>query len=268
MARKRIGELLVERGAITPKQLEEGLEHHRKTRSRLGVALIQKGFITEGQLVRCLSEALNIPEVDLSSIQPEWSAIHTLRARFCEQHALFPFALDTAKGRKFLQVAMSDPLDFPAVEEIEFTTGLKVSVRLATLSSVRGLIRRYYHKVDAAPADGSSPLQVTHHKAGGGTVQLSSGEDEVIEGEAVETTPLPRITRPPPFTPKEPPKSARPKGSPAESISADLDYLFGVNDGPERVEQLERKFWALLRAMAKKGLITKEEFNEALGEEP
>ena len=55
MARKRIGELLVERALINAAQLEEGLAHHRQTRVRLGVALIQKGFITEDQLANALA---------------------------------------------------------------------------------------------------------------------------------------------------------------------------------------------------------------------
>src|SRR5262245_18826762 len=64
MARKRIGELLLERKAITPQQLEQGLAHHRKTRQRLGVALIQLGFLTESALAQVLSAALNIPAID------------------------------------------------------------------------------------------------------------------------------------------------------------------------------------------------------------
>src|SRR5205823_1215578 len=86
MARKRIGELLLERKVITVPQLEEGLALHRQTRQRLGVALIQKGFVTEEQLVQVLSEALSIGTVDLKATTAEWSAIHMLRARFCESN--------------------------------------------------------------------------------------------------------------------------------------------------------------------------------------
>src|SRR5678815_5069210 len=105
MARKRIGELLLERKAITPEQLEQGLSHHKKTRQRLGVALIQLGFLSETGLAQALSEALNIPAIDLESIQPEWGAIHTLRSRFCESHDLFPYALESNKNRKLLPVS-------------------------------------------------------------------------------------------------------------------------------------------------------------------
>ncbi|NPC85287.1 general secretion pathway protein GspE, partial [Pyxidicoccus fallax] len=166
MARKRIGELLLEQRAISVAQLEAGLAAHRKSGQRLGATLVAQGAITEATLAGALSQALGLPQVDLSAVTPEWAAVHMLRARFCEQHELFPFALESTGGRRQLVVAMSDPLNVTAVEEIEFTTGLKVSPRVAALSSVRSAILRYYHKVPVtvanaavtAPAPAARPL--------------------------------------------------------------------------------------------------------------
>ncbi|NOK39149.1 general secretion pathway protein GspE, partial [Corallococcus exercitus] len=157
MARKRIGELLVERGAITPAQLEAGLAAQRQTRQRLGVTLIGQGAITEATLAQALSEALGMPQVDLAAITPDWAAVHLLRARFCEQHDLFPYALENVGGRRQLVVAMADPLNITAIEEIEFTSGLKVSGRVTALSAVRGAILRYYHKVPVATGPRPAP---------------------------------------------------------------------------------------------------------------
>src|SRR3954462_1560146 len=86
--RKRIGEILVERGAITPEQLEAGLKAQRQTQQRLGATLVSQGLITEPMLVQALSEALGIPVVDLRTVNPDWAAVHLVRARFCEQHEL------------------------------------------------------------------------------------------------------------------------------------------------------------------------------------
>src|SRR5215217_1043533 len=123
---------------------------------RLGAVLIAQGAITEATLAAVLSEALGLPQVALGELQPEWSAIHMLRARFCEQHDLFPYALEAVRGRRHLRVAMSDPLDVPAIEEIEFTTGLKVLAGVAPLSEVRQAILRWYHKGSpAAPGSGA-----------------------------------------------------------------------------------------------------------------
>lgn len=262
MARKRIGELLVERKAITPDQLEQGLAHHRKTRQRLGVALIQLGFLTESALAQVLSQALSIPAIDLETIQPEWGAIHMLRSRFCESHDLFPYAMEGAKGRKLLLVAMSDPMNVPALEEIEFSTGLKVSPRIATLSAVRRSIMRWYHKVnpDTAQLDAHT---MTIIQKGEVTHQVPP-EEEVLQGEplgAEDPVPTDRSALVEMIKERESKTKAR------DSIASDLDFLFGKRDDANPVEALEQKFWALMRLMAKKGLISKDEFSAELDED-
>lgn len=274
MARKRIGELLLEHGVINRAQLEEGLAHHRTTKQRLGVALIQKGFVREDQLAEALGEALGIPLVDLRSAQVDWSAVHLARARFCETHDLFPYALESIRGRKQLVVAMSDPLNLPAIEEIEFTTGLKVSQRLAPLSQVRAAILRYYHKVNPEDAEEGS---MTLLQRGGGQRVISMTpsppeEEEVITGEELgpsdtaggaELAAL--IAR------REKERRARRHAGETRTSSTtvadaarDLDYLFGGHQEVSELEALERKFWALMRIMARKGLITNEEFQKEL----
>ncbi len=132
-----LGRLCWSGGAITPEQLEAGLEAQRQTQQRLGATLVSQGAITEPMLVQALSEALSMPVVELRRSTVDWAAVHLVRARFCEQHELFPYALESVGGRRQLVVAMTDPLNQPAIDEIEFTTGLKVSPRVAALSAVR-----------------------------------------------------------------------------------------------------------------------------------
>ncbi len=276
MARKRIGELLLERGIITRDQLEEGLSHQRTTRQRLGVALIQKGFLSEAQLVQVLGEALGIPLVDLRTVQVDWSAVHMLRARFCETHELFPFALAADRGRKQLLVAMSDPLNVPALEEIEFTTGLKVSARLAPLSAVRAAILRYYHKVnpDDSPAGTMTLIQR------GGSIRVvpvdqpEAEEEEVIVGEEIPASEISErtaladlIARREEQRRQRRKSGSAPTSKPVAEAAKDLDYLFGMREDTDEHEALERKFWALMRIMARKGLITKDEFQKELDDE-
>ena len=291
----------------------------RERRQRLGAVLIAQGAITEGTLAQVLSEALGLPTVALAELQPEWSAIHMLRARFCEQHELFPYALDTARGRRLLRVAMSDPLNVPALEEIEFTTRLKVSAHVAPLSQVRAAIQRYYHKVAPAAA-GERPGQVVG--PGGVVLQLDLADEGVAgaelpaleaseaeaegvivgealpAGESTERHALARLIErreaqrreareaagrgaqaPAGARPPAPPPTAaaagRASAAPAASsaLQADLAYLLGGPRTPREasdVEELERKFWALMRLMARKGLLTREEFVRELddAEEP
>jgi len=290
MARKRIGELLLEQRAISVAQLEAGLAAHRKSGQRLGATLIAQGAITEATLAGALSQALGLPLVDLAATPPEWAAVHMLRARFCEQHDLFPIALENTGGRKQLVVAMSDPLNVTAVEEIEFTTGLKVSPRVAPLSTVRGAILRYYHKVPVAAPSAARPP--TPDRPAARPVKAAppvaprpaapppeEDDEEVIigeelpPGEMTQRTSLAELIR----EREEQHKQKRGQGGGAKpkpqppgngGVLDDLNYLFGqAREDPDRVEELERKFWALMRIMARKGLLTNEEFARELDEE-
>jgi hypothetical protein len=277
----------MERGAITPEQLEAGLKAQRQTQQRLGATLVSQGLITEPMLVQALSEALGIPVVDLKTVNPDWAAVHLVRARFCEQHELFPYALESVGGRRRLVVAMTDPLNQPAIEEVEFTTGLKVSPRMATLSSVRAAILRYYHKV-APPAAPSANAQA--RTPAGGTARagqkrpappatppgssLLGDDEEVIIGEEVpplektDRTALADLIKEREERKRKKQKTEGKSRSAAASLGVldDLEYLIGGNlrEEPDRVEELERKFWALMRIMARKGLLTKEEFTSEL----
>lgn len=253
MGRKRIGDLLVERKVISVQQLEAGLLAQKQTGLRLGATLLQMGAITEIQLAITLAQSLGLPSVDLARAQVDWSAVHMLRARFCETHEVFPFGIE-GKGtpNKKLMVAMVDPLNRNAVEEIEFTTGLVVSIRVATQSHVRAAILRYYHKVSP---DGSSKI------SSGSAIRYSpistADQEPIIDGEEL------------------PPEAPAPidaavgttgvfnrllsKGKAGTSVAKDLDYLFGTTGEEAPVEKLERKFWLLLRILARKGVISREE---------
>lgn len=239
MARKRLGELLLEQGALTQPQLDACLAAQKQTHQRLGVLLVQKGYITETRLSSALSEALGIALVKLEQ-PPDWSAVHMLRPRFCEQNDLFPFGLDRTGPRKQLLVAMADPLNTPAISEIEFTTGLTVGVRLAGLSQIRSAILRYYHKGQGEP--GRPPAGVAVPGVPKGSLPADDEHDEIIVGEEL-----------PPLAKKA-------------ELKEDLAFLFGSPLEADAVEKLEKKFWALMRVLSRKGLVTKDEFARELEE--
>ncbi len=239
MPRKRIGEVLLEKGAITQPQLDACLATQKQTHQRLGVLLVQKGYVTEAALSSALSEGLGIPLVRLDHA-PDWSAVHMLRPRFCEHNDLFPYGLDRTGERKQLLVAMADPLNAPAISEIEFTTGLAVGVRLASLSAIRAAILRYYHKGQGEP--GRPPAPVKPGAVRVVTAPLEDEHDDIIVGEE-----LPPETR----------KAA---------LKEDMAFLFGSAVEEEPSEKLEKKFWALMRVLERKGFVTREEFSKELEE--
>jgi hypothetical protein len=247
MSRKRIGELLLERGAITRQQLDEGLEAQQRTRQRLGVTLIQMGVISEVQLAQVLAQSLGLATVDLVAVQVDWSAVHLLRSRFCETHELFPFAIDKAGPRKRVMVALSDALNQAALEEIEFTTGLAVAPYVSTHSQIRAAILRYYHKVpDGLVKVAAPPVER------GAPPPPPEDEPPTVVGEEIVGHP------------------AAPSGDllreARASTARDLDFLFGNKGEAEPTEKLEHRFWALMRLLDRKGLVSRAEFFKELGD--
>lgn len=259
MARKRIGELLVDAGAITREQLEAGLAAQLQGRKKLGLTLVELGALSERQLAQVLAASLSLKVVDLKAAAVDWSAVHMLRARFCESHELFPYGIE-GKGtpQKKLLIATSDPLNLSAQEEVAFTTGLQVGVAVATYGQVREAILKYYHKVTLD--DGGTMTVVDR---GGAARDLGDqappppppdDEPAVIVGEEIKSGPHP--------------VPAPGKRSLAATVSRDLDFLFGgaAEDG-ESIEKLERQFWALLRLLTKKGVLSRDEFLRELEKE-
>ena len=96
--KKRLGEILLERGLIDVDQLNSALAHQRQWGMRLGTALVAKGFIAEGMLTRVLSESLGIPMVDLARVVVDQHALQIVPRRLAEQYDVFPIA-DTSSTR-------------------------------------------------------------------------------------------------------------------------------------------------------------------------
>jgi hypothetical protein len=175
--------------------------------------------------------------VDLDQVTADWNAVQLLRAAVCEAYGLFPYAFEAIQGRQQLLVAMVDPLNLAAVEEVEFTAGMPVSARLAPQAAVHAAILRHYHQVSLPPEEAEARRE----------------EDEVIEG--VEMAP-------PPKPPRIAPVAALSAQGQVQRTEYPADFL---DDGLAE-EVWRRRFWALVRLLVKKGIVTQAEVNAALGE--
>jgi len=115
VAKKRIGELLIERGAIDDRQLTSALSFQREQGGRIGQALVTKGFLTEEQLVAALGEELALPVIDIPN-QVDAEALKLLKAHFCETHDAFPLHVDSAPagGRRTLTLVLAALCPFTA----------------------------------------------------------------------------------------------------------------------------------------------------------
>ena len=147
MSRKRLGEILVDAGVISHRQLEHALFEQRRWGGQVGKILIDEGFVTEDILVRALGKQLNLPVVTLDNAQVGRETLSKVSVDFAEQHGVFPFNLEG----KFLDVAMSDALNMGIIDELRIRTRLNVRPHLADSSQIDKAIRKHYkHEMDVA----------------------------------------------------------------------------------------------------------------------
>lgn len=141
--RKKIGDLLKEAGLITEAQILEALEQKRKTQ-KLGDALVEQGYITEKQLLNVLQIQLNLESVSLYQYPIDERLVDLLPKERARKNLVIPIKLD---GNK-LTVAMNDPLDFYAIQEVEATTGYMLQPAIATKDDILQTINRLYDGID------------------------------------------------------------------------------------------------------------------------
>jgi len=142
MAVKKLGELLVESGLITEAQLAEVLEESKKSSgTRIGTILVKKGYATEIDISQTLSFQLNIPFMDISSAIIDPEAIKLVSEKLAKKYLVIPLYFEG----KVLVVAMADPLNLNAIDDVSFSTGLQVRPCVATASDIAEAIRIHYH---------------------------------------------------------------------------------------------------------------------------
>jgi len=138
--RTRLGDLLVQQGVISPEQLSEALAHQQVTGERVGQALVSTGVLTEAQLVATLATQVGLSFVDLGEHPVDPSAVARVPAALCRRSTLLPIGLDAERR---LVVAMADPGDVVAVDDIRSITGLDVQPVVATRDDLRTAIERF-----------------------------------------------------------------------------------------------------------------------------
>jgi len=136
---KQLGQILIELGYITPEQLETALEEHRKTPKSLGRVLIDLGMIKEADLVRALAEQVGLEFVDLNEFPIDATATVLLPEALSRRYRAIP--IGERDGR--LLVAMSDPANVYALDDIRTITGREVQPVVATANDVEQAIQKF-----------------------------------------------------------------------------------------------------------------------------
>lgn len=137
----RIGQILIDSGAITEEQLEEVLIKQKTSKKRIADILVEDGIITEQQVCKALEKQLFIPYLDLDTVQIDTEALgDIIPENLAQQYMVIPVSLE---GR-FLTVAIADPLNYKALNDIAIYTKLKIKPVIAEQTKINGKIREIY----------------------------------------------------------------------------------------------------------------------------
>lgn len=148
MKYKRLGEMLVDVGAISEDQLKEALAGQKETGERLGTYLVTHNYITEDQLIRILQMQLGIDFIDLNKVKIDPALVSLVPRNLAKQYRVVPVKLD----KDSLYLAMEDPLNFMAIEAVKNASHKRIIPMIAYSSSMDRALSVFYENEGAAKA--------------------------------------------------------------------------------------------------------------------
>ena len=147
----RLGDVLVNNGVITAEELQKGLELQKGSGRKLGETLVDEGLATEENIARALSNQFHYDMVDLQNVEIEQDVLSLVPASVLKKHKALPFEY-SPDNMNVLRVAMSDPMDIAAMDDINIITNLQVEPVVATTGSVMLALDRYYGQAEVNSA--------------------------------------------------------------------------------------------------------------------
>ncbi|RQW82762.1 MAG: type IV-A pilus assembly ATPase PilB [Geobacter sp.] len=178
MQPSRLGELLVRSNLITKDQLQRALEEQKNSggQLRLGAVLVKEGYISESELTAFLSKQYSVPSINLAEFEIDPTVVKLLPVEVVQKYQAIP----VNRSGSTLILAMSDPSNIFAIDDIKFMTGYNVEVVVASDTGIKSAIDKYYDQ-SASLADMMSDLDMDDMEI-------------VAEHEEVDVTSLERAT--------------------------------------------------------------------------
>src|SRR5688572_9106218 len=171
----RIGELLLKEKRITPEQLQEALNYQRQNGGKLGFNLIKLGYVKDDEITALLSKQYGVPSIALAQFEIDPGVVKLVPAETAQKYQIVPLS----RAGATLTIAMTDPTNVFAMDDIKFMTGYNVEPVVASETAVIEAIQKYYGKAAAAPASpGASALEVASRALEDMPI-LAEGADDV-----------------------------------------------------------------------------------------
>src|SRR5580692_8596639 len=144
----RIGELLLKEKRITPDQLQQALNLQKTDGGKLGFNLVKMGFVKDEEITALLSKQYGVPSINLTQFEIDPAVIKLIPADTAQKYQIIPLS----RAGATLTIAMTDPTNVFAMDDIKFMTGYNVEPVVASETAVTESITRYYALGKAATA--------------------------------------------------------------------------------------------------------------------
>jgi type IV pilus assembly protein PilB len=149
----RIGELLLKEKRITPEQLQEALNYQRTNGGKLGANLIKLGYVKDEEITALLSKQYGVPSIALTQFEIDPAVVKLVPAETAQKYQIVPLS----RAGATLTIAMTDPTNVFAMDDIKFMTGYNVEPVVASETAVIDAIAKYYGKAAPSPTSGKQP---------------------------------------------------------------------------------------------------------------
>jgi type IV pilus assembly protein PilB len=147
----RLGELLLREKRITPAQLQEALNHQKANGGKLGMTLVKLGMVKDEEITALLSRQYGVPFINLAQFDIDASVLKLIPAETAQKYQIVPIGRSGAT----LTIAMTDPTNVFALDDIKFMTGYNVEPVVASETAVGEAIHKYSQGVGGARAGGN-----------------------------------------------------------------------------------------------------------------
>jgi type IV pilus assembly protein PilB len=141
MANQRLGELLVREKLISLAQLRAAQEEQQKTGENLGYTLAKLGYVSDAEITNFLSQQYRVPTINLEEFEIDADIIKLVSREQCEKHKVLP----VSRAGSSLVVAMADPTNLNAIDDLKFLTGFNIEPVIASETAILAAIERYYN---------------------------------------------------------------------------------------------------------------------------
>ena len=136
----KLGELLLKENMVTPQQLQEALSHQKMNGGKLGKAFVTLGYVKDEEITSLLSRQYGVPSINLDHFEIDPAIIKIIPAETARKYQILPLSRSGAT----LTIAMADPTNVFAMDDIKFMTGYNVEPVVASETSLEDAIEKYY----------------------------------------------------------------------------------------------------------------------------